>query len=147
MIAYEHPGPHALSEDDAIERCETGRRDLRDSDVLVRMAYVGMNSIDAKLRAKGKATAEHPRILGFERSGWIEAVGPAVSHFAPGGRVAWLGQVDRPGSTAEFTTTTPMIRCVQISSEPAITSAFDRLRKVGVWAFITSANESMTLSL
>lgn len=103
MIAYGHPGPRQLTFDDAIVRFETNRPELGESDILLRVGFVGMNPIDAKLRSKGKATHERPRILGFEGSGWVEEVGTAVRGFVRGDRVAWLGQVDRPGSTADFT--------------------------------------------
>jgi NADPH2:quinone reductase len=102
MIAYGHPGPRALCEDDAIVRFETHRPEVRGTDILVRVAYVGMNALDAKLRATGKATADQPRILGFEGAGRIEAIGPATQGFSIGDRVAWLGQIDRPGAMAEY---------------------------------------------
>lgn len=103
MIAFGHPGPRALCEDDAIVKFETEVPEMRETDVLVRVAYVGLNALDAKLRATAKATADQPRILGFEGVGQIEKVGSSVQDFAPGDRVAWLGQIDRPGATAEFT--------------------------------------------
>lgn len=103
MIAYGHPGPRSLCEEDAIVEFETEPPEVRDSDILVRVAFVGMNALDAKLRATGKATEDHPRVLGFEGAGRIYAVGSAVKGFAPGDRVAWLGQIDRPGATAEYT--------------------------------------------
>lgn len=103
MIAYGHPGPRELNQDDAILRFETDRPEIGEFDILLCVGFVGMNPIDAKLRSKGKATTEAPRILGFEGSGWVEATGTAVRGFVPGDRVAWLGQVDRPGATAEFT--------------------------------------------
>lgn len=103
MIAYGHPGPRALCEVDAIVQFETDLPEVRETDVRVRVAYVGMNALDAKLRATGKATPDQPRILGFEGAGWVDAIGSAVRGFSPGDRVAWLGQIDRPGATAEFT--------------------------------------------
>lgn len=103
MIAYGHPGPRDLSQDYAILRFETSCPEIGELDILLRVGFVGMTPIDAKLRNTGKATPEAPRILGFEGSGWVEAVGTAVRGFVPGDRVAWLGQVDRPGATADFT--------------------------------------------
>jgi len=103
MIAFGHSGPRALCEDNAIVEFETDVPAVRETDLLVRVSYVGMNALDAKLRATAKATTDQPRILGFEGVGQIETVGSSVRDFAPGDRVAWLGQIDRPGATAEFT--------------------------------------------
>jgi NADPH2:quinone reductase len=102
MIAYGHPGPRALSDVDAIVRFDAPPPEIGEADILVRVSYVGLNSLDAKLRATAKATADRPRILGFEGAGRIEAIGRAVSGFAVGDRVAWLGQIDRQGATAEL---------------------------------------------
>ncbi len=42
------------------------------------------------------------RVLGFDASGTVRAVGPAVTLFAPGDEVSYAGAIDRPGSNAEL---------------------------------------------
>ena len=51
-------------------------------------------------RAAFTATPEKPLVLGYDASGIVEAVGPAVTLFRPGDAVFYAGVLDRPGSNA-----------------------------------------------
>jgi NADPH2:quinone reductase len=89
--------PASLSEFE-IETPEPGPRDL-----LVRVRAVSVNPVDWKQRqraAKGTTLAT-PRILGFDASGVVEAVGSAVSLFKPGDEVFYAGSIKRQGTNAE----------------------------------------------
>jgi NADPH2:quinone reductase len=57
--------------------------------ILVKHAAVGLNFIDTYQRS-GLYPLQLPAILGREASGVVEAVGPDVSGFAPGDRVAYV---------------------------------------------------------
>jgi NADPH:quinone reductase len=57
-------------------------------DVLVRIAFSGVNFIDVYFRT-GLYKADVPITLGSEASGTVESVGDGVSGFAPGDRVAY----------------------------------------------------------
>ncbi len=103
MFALGHPGPRKITDENAFVEFEAPRPTPDDEDVLVKVAYSGINPIDAKLRGIGNSNSSNPRILGFEGSGWVEDVGSHAGDLRPGDRVAWLGQVDRAGSNAEFT--------------------------------------------
>lgn len=76
---------------------EPGGRDL-----LVRVAAVSVNPRDVKSRMAFSATPEQPKILGYDASGVVEAVGPKVSLFKPGDEVFYAGALERPGSNAEY---------------------------------------------
>lgn len=65
MIAYGHSSPRTLDCDDAIVQFENDRPTVGTTDILLRVGFVGLNFIDAKLRVKGNAAPEAPRILGF----------------------------------------------------------------------------------
>lgn len=71
-------------------------------DLLVRVRAVSMNPVDVKTRLGKPASAEEPRILGWDASGEVVAVGNAVSGFAVGDEVWYSGQIDRPGTNAEL---------------------------------------------
>lgn len=75
-------------------------------DLLVAVKAVSVNPIDTKLRApKGDETDREesaPRVLGFDASGVVEAVGPEVTQFKPGDEVYYAGDVTRSGSNAEY---------------------------------------------
>jgi NADPH:quinone reductase len=56
--------------------------------VLVRLAAAGVNFIDL-YRREGRYPLELPAVPGEEGSGQVLAIGPGVTRFAPGDRVAW----------------------------------------------------------
>ena len=76
---------------------EPGPRDLR-----VAVHAVSVNPVDGKQRAAVAPADGAPRVLGFDASGVVEAVGGAVGRFRPGDRVFYAGALDRPGSNAEL---------------------------------------------
>jgi zinc-binding alcohol dehydrogenase family protein len=69
-------------------------------DLLVRVAAVSVNPVDAKVHARMAAGEE--KILGYDACGTVEAAGPSVAGFAPGDRVYYAGDVTRPGCDAEY---------------------------------------------
>ncbi len=73
-----------------------GRLDLQ-----VRIDAVAVNPVDTKIRAGALGHISEPTILGWDAVGRVEAVGNDVTHFQPGDRVYYAGEVDRPGCNAE----------------------------------------------
>jgi NADPH:quinone reductase len=72
-------------------------------DLLVRVRAIAMNPVDTKIRASlAVGPHEPPRILGWDASGTVEAVGAEVRDFAPGDEVFYAGDLTRPGCNAEF---------------------------------------------
>jgi NADPH:quinone reductase len=76
----------------------------RARDLLVEIYAIGINPVDAKIRAGGGPGAPDGslKILGWDAAGIVRAVGSAVTLFRPGEEVFYAGSVDRPGSYAEF---------------------------------------------
>ncbi|MDP4334559.1 zinc-binding alcohol dehydrogenase family protein [Curtobacterium sp. A7_M15] len=70
-------------------------------DLLVEVRAVSVNPVDVKLRG-GVEPDGGVRVLGFDASGTVRAVGAAVTLFAPGDDVSYAGAIDRPGSNAEL---------------------------------------------
>jgi zinc-binding alcohol dehydrogenase family protein len=71
-------------------------------DLLVRVEAVSVNPVDTKVRAPKADVEKNPRVLGWDASGVVEAVGPDVKRFKPGDEVYYAGDITRPGSNAEF---------------------------------------------
>ena len=71
-------------------------------DLLVEVRAVSVNPVDTKVRL-GAAVTE-PRVLGWDASGVVRAVGSAVTLFAPGDEVFYAGSIVRPGSNSQFQT-------------------------------------------
>ena len=74
-------------------------------DVRVRVHAAAVNPVDAKVRRGGPEGAPvpaAPKILGWDGAGIVDAVGAAVTDFAPGDEVYFAGDIGRAGAYAEF---------------------------------------------
>jgi len=71
-------------------------------DLLVEVRAVSVNPVDTKIR-RGVAV-DAPRVLGWDASGIVRAVGAEVTLFAPGDEVFYAGDLTRPGSNSQFQT-------------------------------------------
>lgn len=75
---------------------------LLDNDVLVRIHAISVNPVDYKIRKNRSATDGKPVILGWDASGVIERLGPAVKNFKVGDEVYYAGDLLRDGTNAEL---------------------------------------------
>ncbi len=71
-------------------------------DVLVKVKAVGVNPVDTKVRAMQVQALETPRILGWDASGEVVAVGEDVTRFRIGDAVYYAGDITRPGCNATY---------------------------------------------
>jgi zinc-binding alcohol dehydrogenase family protein len=74
-------------------------------DILVAVKAIAVNPVDVKVRAgrgKENVVEDPPRIIGWDASGAVEAVGPDVTLFKPGDEVFYAGDITRSGSNAEY---------------------------------------------
>jgi zinc-binding alcohol dehydrogenase family protein len=93
--------PDSLVELD-LPRPEPGPRDL-----LVNVRAVSVNPVDTKIRGarhQGSVVdgTGKPRVLGWDAAGVVVDKGNAVSGFAVGDEVYCAGELERPGSNAEY---------------------------------------------
>ncbi|WP_339735688.1 zinc-binding alcohol dehydrogenase family protein [uncultured Gimesia sp.] len=80
-----------------LEQPEPGGRDL-----LVAIKAIAVNPVDTKVRAPKETVESSPKVLGWDASGIVEAVGPDVELFQPGDEVFYAGDITRPGCNSEF---------------------------------------------
>lgn len=93
--AIDHAG--SLLDIELPEPVATGR------DLLVEVKAVSVNPVDTKVRGSAKPAEGHDyKVLGWDASGIVKAVGPDVTLFRPGDRVWYAGSIARPGTNAEF---------------------------------------------
>jgi len=73
-------------------------------DLLVRVHAVAVNPVDTKVRGPKPGDPRHdpPKILGWDASGVVEAVGSEVTLFAVGDEVYYAGDYTRPGSNQQL---------------------------------------------
>ena len=88
---HEHGGPEVL----CVEEEVVG--DPGPGEVRLRHEAIGVNPVDALFRT-GAFPAEPPFVTGVEGAGLVKAVGPGVTDFRPGQRVAYFFT---PGAYAE----------------------------------------------
>lgn len=88
--------PNALLDVDLPQPSASGR------DLLIAVKAVSVNPVDTKVRSPQDKVEEAPRVLGWDASGVVEAVGPDVTLFKVGDEVYYAGDITRPGSNAQF---------------------------------------------
>lgn len=103
MKAVGYTQPQAISQPESLiditlpDPVATGR------DLLVEVKAVSVNPVDTKVRL-GSAPTEGQtyKVLGWDASGIVRAVGPEVTLFKPGDRVWYAGSIARPGTNSEL---------------------------------------------
>ena len=85
-------------------------------DLLVEVKAVSINPVDTKVHAGiAKNGLQAPRILGWDASGIVQAVGAGVTSFKAGDEVWYAGDITRPGSN----TTHQLIDARIVGHKPA----------------------------
>jgi NADPH2:quinone reductase len=99
-VAYKTPGP--IERVDALQDITLDLPRAEGRDLLVKVMAVSVNPVDTKLRLAKPPENGDWRVLGFDASGVVEAVGPDVQNFEPGDAVFYAGSIARPGTNSEF---------------------------------------------
>lgn len=100
-VAYQNPGP--IDREDALQDVILETPTAEGRDLLVRIHAVSVNPVDTKVRTRmGPEEDGDWRVLGFDASGVVEAVGPEVQDYQPGDPVFYAGSLSRPGTNSEF---------------------------------------------
>jgi zinc-binding alcohol dehydrogenase family protein len=87
---------HAFLDLDIEAPTPTGR------DILVAVKAVAVNPVDTKVRGPKDKVEETARIIGYDASGVVKAVGPDATLFKSGDEVFYAGDITRSGTNAEF---------------------------------------------
>jgi zinc-binding alcohol dehydrogenase family protein len=74
----------------------------QDHDLLVEIKAVSVNPVDTKVRASAAPADGEAKVLGYDASGIVRAVGSDVSLFKPGDRVWYAGSLTRAGTNSEL---------------------------------------------
>jgi len=103
MKAVGYSTPQPITQQDSLldivlpDPVATGR------DLLVEVKAVSVNPVDTKVRrSAAPAAGQSYKVLGWDASGIVRAVGPAVTLFAPGDRVWYAGSIARPGTNSQL---------------------------------------------
>ena len=91
-----------ISDPESLIDVELPNPEPRAHDLLVRVEAVSVNPVDTKQRAPKPGVEAHPKVLGYDAAGVVEAVGADVTLFKPGDAVWYAGDITRPGSNAQY---------------------------------------------
>ena len=89
----------------ALEHLRIGEAPLPEpgpGELRVRVHAVGLNPVDYKLARGGHPAWRYPFILGLDVAGTVDALGPGAEPWTLGDRIAYHGDLSRPGGLAEF---------------------------------------------
>ena len=96
-IGYTTPGPAQVLGDLDLPDPEPANGDL-----LVEVRAVSVNPVDTKVRRNSAPPPGEAKVLGWDASGVVRAVGAAVTGFVAGDEVWYAGSVTRPGANSEL---------------------------------------------
>ena len=99
-VAYritENPSADEPLQDVELPEPTPGPRDL-----LVEVRAISVNPVDTKVRARPAAPVGDWKVLGWDATGEVRAVGAEVTAFQPGDRVWYAGDITRPGTNTEL---------------------------------------------
>ncbi|MDP9942072.1 zinc-binding alcohol dehydrogenase family protein [Ectopseudomonas alcaliphila] len=71
-------------------------------DLLVEVRAISVNPVDTKIRLGVAPENGAAKVLGWDATGIVKAVGSEVSLFQPGDRVFYAGAIDRAGANSEL---------------------------------------------
>jgi len=97
-IGFESNGPAEV-----LKFLEIPKPAPRPHDLLVKVDAFSVNPVDVKKRSGGNYNASQlPGVLGFDAAGTVVEIGSDVKSFSIGDRVYFAGDLNRPGSNAEY---------------------------------------------
>lgn len=71
-------------------------------DILVAVQAIAVNPVDTKVRSAKDGVEDPARVIGYDASGVVEAVGESTSLFKVGDEVYYAGDITRSGTNSEF---------------------------------------------
>ncbi|GAA6138165.1 zinc-binding alcohol dehydrogenase family protein [Arenicella sp. 4NH20-0111] len=99
-IGYKQSLP--IDNEDALIDVNIPKPSANGHDLLVKVAAVGVNPVDYKVRQTRSSEENELNILGWDAVGEVVAIGELVEHYAIGDNVFYAGDITRSGSNAEY---------------------------------------------
>ncbi|MBU3005451.1 zinc-binding alcohol dehydrogenase family protein [Paraglaciecola arctica] len=99
-IGYIQPLP--INNSDALINIDLPQPKAAGHDLLVKVNAIAVNPVDYKIRQNVRPSVGEYKVLGWDAVGEVVATGEAVSHFKPGDKVFYAGDLNRQGSNAEY---------------------------------------------
>lgn len=100
MKAIGYTGNPDLNVSDVFVEIECDTPTPKGRELLIEVTAISVNPIDTKIRQRITQPQNPPKILGWDASGIVRAVGADVSLFGPGDRVYYAGDTTHAGCNA-----------------------------------------------
>lgn len=92
----------AISAEDALVDIELPIPQPSEHDLLVEVKAIAVNPVDTKVRRNAAPPAGSAKVLGWDATGVVVAVGSQVSMFKEGDEVWYAGDISRAGCNSQF---------------------------------------------
>ncbi|MFS2154405.1 zinc-binding alcohol dehydrogenase family protein [Rhizobium sp. Rhizsp42] len=102
MKAVGYKTPQAISAPDSLVDIELPTPVATGRDILVEVKGISVNPVDYKIRQSTPPAGAEWKVVGWDASGIVAAVGEDVTGFKVGDEVWYAGSITRSGSNAEF---------------------------------------------
>ena len=99
-VGYKVPGE--IDRDDSLVDIELDKPVATGRDLLVKIQAVSCNPVDYKVRMNMAPEGDDWKILGWDASGIVEAVGDEIQDYEIGDEVYYAGSISRQGTNSEF---------------------------------------------
>lgn len=87
---------------DALVDFETAKPEPKGRDIRVAVKAISVNPVDTKVRKRAEPPAGETKILGYDATGIVDAVGPDVTLYKAGDEVWYAGSILRQGTNSEY---------------------------------------------
>ncbi|QLI81267.1 zinc-binding alcohol dehydrogenase family protein [Chitinibacter fontanus] len=104
MKAIAYQTAHALTAEVGLQDIDLPVPRPEGRELLIEVQAVSVNPVDTKIRNGVNAPDGAWKVLGWDATGVVTAVGPQVSLFKVGDRVWYAGDISRQGSNAQYQT-------------------------------------------
>lgn len=102
MQAYGFKQNLKLTDDRSIFAFEAPKPVATGHDLLVKITAISVNPVDVEVRQSQKNVLKQPKVIGWDATGMVVAVGAAVTAFGVGATVFYAGAFERPGCDSDF---------------------------------------------
>jgi NADPH2:quinone reductase len=99
-VGYKHSLP--VSDENALIDLEIDKPVAQGRDLLVEVKAISVNPVDYKVRKRADPKGGEPKILGYDATGIVAAVGPDVTLFKAGDEVWYAGSIVRQGTNSQY---------------------------------------------
>lgn len=131
VIGYRHTGDIDVLEEGVLEAPVAEGRDI-----LVAVKAVSVNPVDTKVRKNSSPTSDSVKVIGFDASGVVAAVGPECTLFNVGDEVYYAGAIDRAGSNAELQLVDERLAALKPTSLSFADAAAMPLTSITAWELL-----------